>query len=87
MDWRRRLADYGRAKAEHEHAERLLADALTRHDTARRAGDRPLEPLVAGVELARRRALSLSRRLTQATFNLTLGRPLDEALWSLPDEL
>ncbi len=87
MDWRQRLADYGRAKAEYDRAERLLAESLARYDTARRGRDRPLDPLVMGVGLARRRAVRESRRLDEATYRLTHGRPLDEVLWSLPDEI
>jgi hypothetical protein len=41
----------------------------------------------AGVELARRRLVLVSRRLESATLALTAGRPLDEVLWSLPDDI
>jgi hypothetical protein len=87
MDWLQRLADYSRAKAEHDRAERLLAESLTRYDTARRAQEEPLDPLVMGVDLARQRTVRNVRRLNEATFRLTRGRPLDEVLWSLPDEI
>jgi hypothetical protein len=87
MDWRQRLADYHRAKAEFARAGRLLANTLVRHDPARRAGDQPTDPMILGVALARWRALRASRRLMQATFKLTYGRPLDEVLWSLPDDI
>jgi hypothetical protein len=87
MDWRLRLADYDHAKAEFARAECLLADAHIRYDAARRNWDQAMDPLVLGVELARRRALRESLRLTQATFALTHGRPLHEVLWSLPDEI
>ena len=87
MNWRLRLADYNRAKVEFARAERLLAGALVSYADAHRNGDRPVDPLALGVELARRRALRESRRLTQATFALTRGRPVHEALWSPPDDL
>jgi hypothetical protein len=87
MDWRQRLADYDRAKAEYDRAERLLAESLTRYEAARRGQDQQLHALVMGVALARRRAVRESQHLEAATFRLTHGRPLDEVLWSLPDEI
>jgi hypothetical protein len=87
MTWRARLSEYDDAKLAQGRAERLLADAIFHHDIARQSGARPLEPMAAGVELARRRVRREERRLAEATVRLTRGRSLDEVLWSLPDEL
>jgi hypothetical protein len=87
VDPRARLAEYDAAKLAQRRAERLLADAIFHHDIARQSGARPLGPMAAGVELAKRRVRCAERQLAQATWRLTQGRSLDEVLWSLPDEL
>lgn len=88
MDWRGRLADYNDARFAHSRAERLLADAVLRHEIACMSGDAPaLAPLSSGVDLARRRARREDARLARATARLTGGRSLDEVLWSLPDDI
>jgi hypothetical protein len=87
VTWRKELSEYDEAKLALGRAERLLADAIFHHDIARQSGARPLGPMAAGVELARRRALREERHLAQARLRLTRGRPLDEVLWSLPDEV
>lgn len=87
MDWRTKLAEYDAAKLAQRRAERLLADAIFHHDIARQSGEKHLEPMAAGIELARRRVRCAEHHLDQATWRLTQGRSLDEVLWSLPDEL
>ena len=87
MDWGGNLAIWSHAKAEFERAHSLLAQAVSRFEAARNDSAAPLAPLILGVELARRRAAHRSRSLALATFRLTNGRPLDEALWSLPDDI
>jgi hypothetical protein len=87
MDWRQRLAAYDDAKAEFDQATRLFTEAVGRFEAARPQAAQRLAPLILGVELARRRALRQSQRLREAEYRLTQGRPLDEVLWSLPDEI
>ncbi|HEX5263789.1 MAG TPA: hypothetical protein VFW13_09690 [Phenylobacterium sp.] len=87
MDWGGDLAIWSQARAEFEHAHGLLAQAVTRFEAARNEKAAALAPLILGIELARRRAARRSRSLACATFRLTNGRPLDEVLWSLPDDL
>jgi hypothetical protein len=87
MEWARRLADYDVAKRDHLGAQRLLADAVFRYEIARMAGAAALAPIMAGVDLALRRARRDERRLAEAAVHLTQGRDLDEVLWSVPDEV
>ncbi len=87
MDWRRRLADYNSAQAAHVSAERLLAAAVDAGETALQAGSQATGSVVLGVALARKRVLRARRRLARATLELTGGRPLEEVLWSLPDDI
>jgi hypothetical protein len=87
MDWGEELAIYSFAKAEFDRAQGLLEQAVTRFEAARRDATTPLAPLILGVELARRRAVRQSHNLDAATFRFTNGRPLEEVLWSLPDDI
>jgi hypothetical protein len=87
MDWGEELAIYSFAKAEFDRAQFLLEEAVAHFETARRKATVSLAPLILGVELARRRALRQSRNLDAATYRFTRGRPLDEVLWSLPDDI
>ncbi|THD58954.1 hypothetical protein [Phenylobacterium sp.] len=88
MDWRQDLADYDRAKAGMAQAEILLADSLAAFGAARDGAHRlqDLSPAILGVELARRRLRVRVRRFEAAEYRLTGGRPIDEVLWSLPDD-
>jgi hypothetical protein len=87
MDWRRKLTAYSDAQAELRRAERLLTNARARVDAARATGDQAIGARVLGADLAHRRAARDARRLRLATFDLTHGRPLDEVLWSAPDDI
>ena len=85
MDWRSRLADYDAAVARHRCA-LDLAQALR----ARRAANRnPAEQaaLSAGVALAEGHVRRARERLAAATLALTRGRPVQEVLWSAPDDI
>jgi hypothetical protein len=87
VDWGEELAIYSFAKAEFDRAQYWLEDAVTRFETARRDASMSLAPLILGVELARRRVDRQSRKLGEATFRFTDGRPIDEVMWSLPDDV
>jgi hypothetical protein len=71
---RRRLDDHNQAIEHLRRAERLLRTALST----------PGEP---GVELARGRVERAEKRLIRTTTLLTSGRPLNQVMWTLPDEL
>ena len=87
MDPGEELAIYAFAKAEFDRAHSLLEQAVRRFEAARSDPEVSLAPLILGVELARRRAYRQSRNLDAATFRFTSGRPLDEVMWSLPDDI
>ena len=77
MEWQARLAEFNSASADHRRAEALLRVAKRNR---RQSG------CDSGLDLARHRATVTSRRLERATFRLTLGRPVWEVIWSLPDD-
>jgi hypothetical protein len=86
-DWRERLAAYNRVKWDLEDAQTLLTRATKACETARTYPGCDLTPFILGVELADSRVETLKRQLCAAEYRLTAGRPLDEVLWSSPDDL
>ena len=73
-DWRGRLEEHNRASEEVRRAEALLATALE-------------TPGEIGAELARRRLAAAQKQAARVNYRLTGGRPIDQAIWSLPDDL
>ncbi len=88
MDRRQDLADYARIRSDAAEAEILLIESLSAYQAA--ADAFAIERLAAlghGVELARRRLWARVRHAEAVQWRLTGGRPIDEAMWSLPDDL
>jgi hypothetical protein len=86
-DWRERLAAYNHVTWDLEDAQTLLTRATKACETVRTDPGRDLAPFILGVELADSRVETLKRQLRAAEYRLTGGRPLDEVLWSSPDDL
>jgi hypothetical protein len=87
IDWRQLLAAYNHAKASRERAAQALQDVLASLDLDKPGTSQPHDARLMGGELARMREARESRGLRQATSNLTQGRPLYQALWSLPVDI
>jgi hypothetical protein len=80
MDLQRKLADYGAARRDLDRAEQRVAELAVLLASASHAA------YAAGFLLAERRRALAAHRLARAAV-LADGRPLYQALWSLPDDL